>query len=430
MSIKEKYLIKQDINFLEYPLWMQDSQQAEKHTEGVLWEDPNGYIYRAGYKPPVRLDLLFLYFFMLKSQENGWAEEVEVSRYEVLKTCELSKGTYWYSRLEESLERWKMIGIKFSGKFFDGKHYITMNFGIIDSWNFKDNGKLFVRFSPEFLTKVKESNFFKLLDFNQLKALRSPLATRLYEILVKSFQGRKRWEIESRKLAQKIPMQEKYPADIIPKIKAAVNRINEETELKLILEIRRPERGKAILSFEKLEEKEEMEKKVALILDVPEEKKESYTELLGLVRVGERGKKSLQSAIQKALSKQDVDYVRRNILYANKEAKKNYRLFLVKALSEDWGEGFEEDEAAKNKARAARQEAAREKRKQEEEEDRTKAVRQQAGELLKLMSPEKQEALRQKALASLPIEEKELDQALFEPVLRMKMIALLAQQFV
>ena len=64
------------------------------------------------------------------------------------------------------------------------------------------------------------------------------------------------WEIDAMKLAQKIPMNEKYPADVIPKIKAAVNRINENSDLKVKLIIKRPERGKVIFVFEKVSEAE------------------------------------------------------------------------------------------------------------------------------------------------------------------------------
>lgn len=40
--------------------------------------------------------------------------------------------------------------------------------------------------------------------------------------------------------------------------------------------------------------------------------------------------------ISKALRKQNEEYVRRNILYANKHATTNYRAYLSKALKKDW----------------------------------------------------------------------------------------------
>ena len=80
---------------------------------------------------------------------------------------------------------------------------------------------------------------------------------RLYEILVKIFQEREEWKIEAKKLAQKIPMNEKYVSDIVPKVKTAIRRINEETDLKINLEINRPDRGQASFTFQKLSDKKD-----------------------------------------------------------------------------------------------------------------------------------------------------------------------------
>jgi hypothetical protein len=47
--------------------------------------------------------------------------------------------------------------------------------------------------------------------------------------------------------------------------------------------------------------------------------------------------------LRRALGKHDRDYVKRNILYANEQAKKNFRAFLSKAIEEDWGFGWQDD---------------------------------------------------------------------------------------
>jgi len=332
-------LVKQDINFLEHPLWFQDSKLAETSNEGFIWQDQAGFIYRAGYKPPVQIDMIFLLYLLLRSQKDDWNEVIEISRFEILKDCQVGTSTYWYDRLEDCLERWKMVGVKFQGAFYDGTSYQTINFGIIDSWRInEENKKLLVRFSSEWLLYVQHSNFFKLINFEEIKVLHSPLATRLYEILIKSFQGRTKWEIDAIKMAQKIPMNEHYPADVIPKVKAAVNRINEYTELQIKLEVRRPQRGKAILVFYKLS-KEQSEPETTegpKLLDVLEGQEEDLKKLLELVPEEHRFKKTVLEMVSKALRKQDEGYVRRNILYANTNATRNYRAYLSKALKEDW----------------------------------------------------------------------------------------------
>lgn len=334
-----KELVKQDIGFLEYPLWFQDDRMAEKSTEGYIWQDREGYVYRAGYKPPVRIDRLLLLYLTLKSQKEGWKEDIELSRFEILSACQLGTSVYWYQRLEDSLERWKMIGIKFQGTFYDGKTYQTMNFGIIDDWEIeKESKKLKVRFSPRWLQQQQHSNFFKYIDFVEFAALRSSLATRLYEILIKTFQGREQWDIDALKLAEKIPMKEKYPADVIPKIKASVNRINERTSFQLSLGVRRPERGKAIFEFRKLsaEDKQDKVSDTPKVMDVPEEKREGFEQLLELIPEGYRQQKTIVEAVSRTLRKHSNEYVSRNILYANEHAETNYRAYLSKALKKDW----------------------------------------------------------------------------------------------
>ena len=339
-----KDLIKYDIMFLEYPLWFQNSTDAEKQDDGYVWKNREGYIYRAGYKPPVKTDIIFLMYFLLESQRQGWKEKIYTTPYEVLKSCGIEKNTWWYERIKESLERWKMVGIKFAGTFYDGKKYHTLNFGIIDSWGLEEKTKrLWVRFSPEWLLQIKESTFFKHIHFEQIKALRSPLALRLYEILIKNFQTRTAWKVSADKLAQKIPMNEKYPAHIIPKITTAINSINKHTALNIALIVSRPARGQAILTFQKTVN--------AKNLDSARNQPPGLESLLMLVPEKHRKKKTLQATIANTLARHNAGYVRRNILYANEKADKSYRVFLLKALKNDWGHGWQEDQKAEDEQR-------------------------------------------------------------------------------
>ena len=328
-------LLKQDITFLEYPLWFQDSCMANEVEGGYQWQDREGFVYRAGYKPPVKIDQLFLLYLLLKSQSEEWKHTIELSRYEILKACGVGINNFWYQRLSESLDRWTHVVVKFEGTFYDGRNYQSLTFGIIESWSVeKESKKLTIRLSEEWLSYIEHSNFFKMLDFRQMIQLRSPLALRLYELLIKTFQGRNVWQIGAKKLASKIPMSEKYPAHIIPKVKAAVHRINERTDLQLSLEVKRPQRGKAILVFRKLESVQEKEEFV--ITDLSEAKQELRLELLALLPEQHRAKKTIIEAVEKALRREDGEYVRRNILYSNRYAKRNYRTYLIKALSKDW----------------------------------------------------------------------------------------------
>ena len=252
-------LIKQDIGFLEHPLWMQNLEQDEK---GFTWKDMDGYIYKSAGKAPTQTDGIFLYYLLQRSQKDGWNNKLELSRYEILKGCGFTDAKKNYNRLMESMERWWMLGIGFNGTFYNGEKYETLLFNIIDDVELpaKKGSKLKITFSEKWLYKIKESKYYKLIDFEELKVLKTPLATRLYEILSKTFKGRNEWAIDAHKLANKIPMNEKYLTHIIAKIQPAVKRITQKTNLHIELEVRKKERGKAVLVFRRTNEQAEITK--------------------------------------------------------------------------------------------------------------------------------------------------------------------------
>ncbi|MBX6424264.1 replication initiator protein A [Thermosulfurimonas sp. F29] len=374
--------IKQDINMLEYPLWMQDEKLVSKleNDIGFIWKDREGYEYRCGYKPPTKLDAIFLFYLLYKSQKEGWKEEIELSRYEILKNCGFrSIRPVDYRRLEDSLERWKMVGVRYHGSFYDGKKYITLSFGIIDTWKLEEESKkLYIRFNREWLTRIKNSTYFKYLDFDKIKALRSPLAVRLYEILIKNFQNREEWRIEVTKLAEKIPMKKKYPSHIITKIKTAINRINEHTDLKINLEVEKF-KNKTILMFCKGKKRHH---------------DHLLESLIKLLPPSERKKQTLIEAIKRALDRHDEEFVRRNILYANEKVKKpgSYRIFLIKALKEDWAREWWEDNIAQATMFPDMEEVL----------DEEKRLRIKVEECLKKLSEREIAELRAQALSELP----------------------------
>jgi hypothetical protein len=391
-------LIKQDINFLEYPIWIQDKYNADKKEAGYIWKDREGYLYRAGYKPPVKTDFIFLLYFLMKSQIGGWVDRVELTKYEIVKACGMNPSKEKYDRIEDSLKRWEMVKLQFEGTFYDGVDYQTLHFGIIDSWGIeKETKKLKIRFSPEWLLKIKESNFFKLLNFEQIKTLRSALVIRIYEILIKNFQGRTKWEIDSQKLAEKIPMKEQYPADIIPKIQAAVNRISNHTDQNIKLTIKRPDRGKAIFIFEKLPDI--TTKKLPTPEPTPEHQEDCRSQnIIDLLPPEHQSKKTILDEISRGYQKHGFDFVARNIKYTNKKSTGNYRAYLHQALKNDWGLALEEDDKIKQEQH---QKNKKETERQDLEIEKTQKSMEQsirAQEYIDKLSIEELEILKQEAI--------------------------------
>lgn len=402
-----KEMIRHNINFLEYPLWFQDEKSAVINEDGFIWEDIEGYVYRCGYKTPVKTDVIFLLYLLLQSQKADYAQTIKMSRYQILHSCGLKMNSKSYDRLADSLERWKMVGIKFSGAFYDGKEYQTINFGVIDSWEIDAETKnLKVYFSPKFIEMMLGKGFFKYINFSEFKQLHSPLATRLYEILGKSFHGRDLWEIDSVKLAEKIPMKERYPAHIIPKIKTAIARINQCTQTCFSLTTRSIRRGQTILSFRKTDQVkpaqvvEAITEKTLIIPETPE-----LIVLIELLPEIRRTQKTILEIVLGFYEMRGAAYVKRNILYTNKHATRNYRPYLLKALRADYGLAMQEDEDAKRQVREQETQNAAKLAAQKNEEQRRRHLeveaQKRAQEYIASLSLEEKGALEKEAIAGM-----------------------------
>jgi len=400
-----KQMVKQNINFLEYPLWFQDERAAESSLSGMTWTDRDGYIYKCGYKPPVKIDGIFLLYLLLQSQKQNYAGKLTLTRYKMIKDCGKTISKVWYDRLEDSLERWKMVGILFEGTFYNGKAYKKINFGILDSWEIDEKTKkLTVRFSPKFLEMMCGKGFFKYINFTEFKQLDSPLAARLYEILSKNFHSRRFWEIDAFKLAEKIPLNKKYPAHIIPKIQSAVNRINKHTDLEIELSIRHKERGKAILIFTKHQTEKQAKitiKQPSFDAVIPDE----LTEVLQALPESKQKQTSIIEIVQKFYKEFGADYVIRNIKYTRKNAKKNFRPYLLKALKADWGIVIEEDEKEKilhaQLLKIKKKKEVQQVKSNQEEEAKNAELAKKAKDYIAHLSEQDLEKLREEALETL-----------------------------
>ena len=105
-----------------------------------------------------------------------------------------------------------------------------------------------------------------------------------------------------------------------------------------------------------------------------------------------RNKKSVQTLFDKHLKEHDVNYIKRNIVYTNKNLKdqRKYRAYLDKAINNDWGLGHEEDLQQEKQ-----QQLEDEKKKLDEavkkkiEQDLIDAQTKQADEFLAQLSEEK-----------------------------------------
>lgn len=400
-----KDTIKQDVNFLEHPLWMQKSKKADGQV--VKWTDSDGYVFEAYGGVPGKVDVLFLYYFLMEAQNHNWNQDITVTRYQVLNVCGMTIGKAQRDRLKQSLEIWKRVTVAFSGTFYGGGEYSYMEFGVIDEWKIREKDKkLEVRLNWSWLEKIRQSEFFKYISFSQIKALRSPLTLRLYEILVKSFYQRDSWEIGVIRLAEKIPMEksEMYFSIITRKIVPAVRRISDKTELSISVEVVKQRRGQGKFIFKKAVRQKPKQKEL-----FPEKQPEALPEIpkdiLSMIPVSDRA--GCMNLALKVFNRDGADSLRFYIAKTNARKKidigsySGYLKTIVDLNLYDTVVG--ERQAAEEHARAEIQQQMDAEQKARQEQDQRQAERE-ALYRLKIEDPEQYKYLRQRAADALGID--------------------------
>lgn len=241
----EQKMIKTDINFLEWPNWMVNRRSVQKKF--VIEKQHGRYEIFSALGFPKHFDKVVVYFLLYKLGKETAFEEYSIhsTRYEIAKN--IFGGSHFsanaYDRIMDALLRWKAITIKFKGVFYEGDRYTIRAFSIIDEFVLDpSSGQLTVKFSEAYVKQLKETQFYRYIDFEQFKKLHRDLSARLYEILVKNFKDRKTWPIGIELLAEKLTLEKHagtdryYPSEILRKIKPALNEINKKTDLFVSLE--------------------------------------------------------------------------------------------------------------------------------------------------------------------------------------------------
>jgi uncharacterized FlaG/YvyC family protein len=406
MMKKKIVIIKDDINFLEYPNWVVSKRDNYKT---YMIEKPNGkYLISTTEdidRLPDKADKIILYYLLNEILSTN-SNKLETTRYKILKNSIGRISKKEYEKLIDSLERWLALKIKFQGIFYDGDDYTTRGFHILDGYKLNGDGKLEIYFNDQYLEQLRNTNYFKLINFDEYKLLKRPVSARLYEILIKTFKDRDIWQISIFKLAEKLTLEKRegkknyHPSDVIIKLRPAINEINTNTALKINLDYNKETH---ICTFTKVKPIDSVSSK-----NKPEEsplplEDDRLNALTSLLPPEHQGKKTIHDILDRAYQKHGFDYVARNITYTNRHCKGNYRAYLNKALKEDWGLAMEEDEKRQQKLR---EEQERQRQKEQEEIKRQKELNRQVKEHMKNLSFEEIESLRKEAVSHLDEETK------------------------
>jgi hypothetical protein len=242
MTQENKKIFKEDINFLEYPTWVLSTKN--KAVSWVIEKGKGKYEISSLKGLPAHFDKLVLYFLLYKLSENDFnSTEINTTRYEIAKNIFNQKkvtGRDKFERIMISLRKWKTVSIHFEGIFYEGDAYRIKGFSIIDEYEFnKETKELYIRFNNAYIKQLKESKFYKLIDFEQYKKFSKASSARLFEILIKTFKDRNEWVTNIQSLAEKLTFEKRpnakmyYPSDILRSLKPSINEINKKSDIEI-----------------------------------------------------------------------------------------------------------------------------------------------------------------------------------------------------
>jgi hypothetical protein len=431
MDNNNNSIVKDDINFLEYPNWITNEREGVR--ELTIEKQKGLYTITTSLTLPNRFDKIILYYLLSELFNNTQFEStrIKTTRYKIAKNTFFSTshiGKSEYTRIMNSLDRWNAVHIKFEGIFHKGDTYTNRAFHIIDGYKLHNDGQLEIYLNEQYLEHLRNTKYFKLIDFDEYKKLKRPSSNRLYEILIKTFKDREIWQIHIIKLGEKLTLSEKYPSQIHRIVLSAVNEIVRNTNLQVKLEY---DENTHICTFIKLQDIQQDEKEESNHLNIPEDN--HLKALIAILPKEHQDKKTILEAISNAFRKHGSDYVKRNIEYSNKHCRNNYRAYLNKALKEDWGLAFKEDEDVKQKKREEVQKEIEEQVRRRKEKELALQKQQQVIDIIskymKDLSLEEQEVLLQEAIIRAePETQKMSDQLYIQLAIRQKMQEIAAER--
>lgn len=229
-------VVKEDINFLEYPNWTV-SQKTKVYS--VIMHRGNGfYEMKSPEGLPTRFDKVVLYFLLHKLFENKQETPFSIvtTRYEIAKNVlaqEKNFSKQKYDRIMLALKRWKAIYIRFEGIFCETENCTIKYFSIIDYVSLdKKTNKLIIEFNEQYVRQIRETNLYRTINFEEYKKLVRPVSARLYEVLIKNLLNYPLWCVDINDLGERLTLEKRlYPSHVLGSLKPAIEDINKYTTM-------------------------------------------------------------------------------------------------------------------------------------------------------------------------------------------------------
>ena len=346
--------IKQDLNLLDNPLWIQDEKSSWKYRDErdnlFKWEIAhNGRVYKLKtlHTPPTRLDIVVKYFLLGYSQYHGWTRELnDLTIYQVLRGCDWNFSEYYYKRVIEALKRWANLVVEFDGSLYDkgqGKH-VSKTLHVLN-YEHKEDGRLHITLDDKWLDLIKESLHYQIFDFKAYKQMsnaKDPLAMRLYEILCKKFLTSSIWPIDLQLLALKCGTEHYYPSRFKPKIRRAVKNLNSMADMSLEFEMRKHDNGTTVFFKNTAKIEEEAPR---------QEDSREWNDILAMIPQRRATGKKNMARLYSYYKKLGVEAIKNSIKYVNRMRVSRYWPYLFETIkNEYWRDMLPSEEKDKDNA--------------------------------------------------------------------------------
>lgn len=239
MKQEQPNLVRQDINFLEFPIWTLKNDPSE--SEFAITTENGVYHYKANKDigVPDSNDYLILHYILYLTQKSK-SRTVSFTFYDACKSLRFSVGGREYKRIHNGLKKWSGVVMFFDGCFYEGSEkIISSSFQVLkykikeieDDVKNKPKKKIIsVTVDEDFYNKAINSNFYRNIDINILIDLKDPLARRVHEYLEKQFVDRYKIKREALKLFEKLRVKcDPYPSIIkrrLVSVENAIGKVN------------------------------------------------------------------------------------------------------------------------------------------------------------------------------------------------------------
>lgn len=216
---------KDEMNLVEFPLTLIGERQPSQTNQRVIFARPrrDGTVSRltilpSAYGFPMALDDQVLVALIQVSRRLGFPREVPFSRYELIETMGWDQGGKSYERIDLAVNRLCTVSYHWDNAWWDkeAESWVDENFGILDSSRMYDREKRLAKAGkmgqlPLPLSQVVWSDrlyrsfkagYLKNLDMDTYRALKTPIAKRLYRYLDKHFYRKAKVSSELKEFAR------------------------------------------------------------------------------------------------------------------------------------------------------------------------------------------------------------------------------------